>query len=78
MTELTVIDVRCPISPMRLFGKLSVYAEQGQVTVDEQNSISFACDICRNQIRRRGGKADRVIHVYSFLGAHLDTRVETG
>jgi hypothetical protein len=68
---MTEVEYRCPVSPIRLFAK-------GNLAPGESGStISVACDQCRAGIRKRGGRADRVIHVFRLDGSVLGTEVQT-
>jgi hypothetical protein len=69
---VTEVDVRCPVTPRRLFGRLQL----GEVSVDpSDNTLTVACVDCRTSLRRCGEPATLVLHRYNMLGVCLSTEV---
>lgn len=69
----TNVDLRCPVTPRRLFGRL-----KGQTTLVDGNLLEFACDDCRKAQRALGNDVVLVLHRYNLLGQHVETEVKRG
>jgi hypothetical protein len=69
---VTEVDVRCPVTPRRLFAKLQL----GEAEVDRSdNTLTVACLDCRTARRRMGQPCTLVLHRFNMLGACLGTEV---
>ena len=69
----TVVEVRCPHGPRRLFTKLHFGQETARIT--GENLLEFSCGDCARRIARHEHRAVRVYHRYDFLGEHIETDV---
>jgi hypothetical protein len=70
---VTLVDLRCPVTPRRLFAKIRM----GEATIDRSdNTISVACDDCRSAMRRMGQDARLVVHTFTMLGVCIGTKVQ--
>ncbi len=65
----TQVELRCPNSAFRLFGKLTVR----KPVIVEGNLIEFACRECRTSL-----KAAQVFHRYNLAGELVETEVMQG
>jgi hypothetical protein len=74
MSEIEVIDIRCPENPRLLFLKLR---RAGVATpVVDGNLIELACELCK-KTRRNQGEQDvlRVLHYYDLTGTCVESKV---
>lgn len=68
----TVVEVRCPTGPQKLFTKLRL----GETTaryIQPGNLIEFHCYDCTRTLRRTYGGTGSVYHRYDFLGELIET-----
>lgn len=71
----SVVEVRCPVGPQRLFTKLSL-GEESHRYVHPENLIEVTCSDCARRLGREEGVRQRVFHRYNFLGEFVETVVE--
>lgn len=69
MTEM--VDLRCPVTPRRLFARLSA----GDAQIVPGNLIEVACDDCRKALRAMGQHPGLVLHQFNLLGECVSTEV---
>lgn len=67
----SVVDVRCPAGPMRLFTRLRLGVEHRYV--QPENLIEFACSDCAKVLNRTNTSPVQVFHRYNFLGELVET-----
>jgi len=68
----SVVEVRCPVGPRRLFTKLRLGQESARI-VQPDNLIEFSCSDCRGRLARETGETRDVFHRYNFLGELVAT-----
>lgn len=68
-----MVDLRCPITPIKLFAK--VKAADEDVLVLPDNVIEVACASCRKTLREQGRDVTYVLHRYNLLGECIETEV---
>lgn len=66
-----VVDLRCPVTPKRLFARLRT----GDATIVDANLIEIACNDCRSARRRMGDDCTLVLHRFDMLGVCVETQV---
>lgn len=71
----SVVDLRCPVGPQRLFAKLRLGRETVRY-VQPDNLIEFSCSDCSNRLSRAGDRSLRVLHRYNVLGELIQTVTE--
>jgi len=71
----SVVEVRCPVGPQRLFTKLKL-GEEFAVYVESGNLIEFTCGDCARRLSREQQRMLRVFHRFNFLGELVETTVE--
>lgn len=65
-----LIDLRCPITPRRLFARVRA----GDASIDRAtNLIEVACDDCKKAGRRLGHDVGLVLHRFDLLGECIET-----
>jgi hypothetical protein len=69
----SIVEIRCPVGPQRLFTKLRLGAETATY-VQPENMIEFSCSDCSRRISRETGEPTRVFHWFNFLGELIQTR----
>lgn len=68
-----IVELRCPVSPRRMFAR---WFSTGEATIVEGNLIEVACSECRRSARLlAGGEPTRVLHRYNVLGECVETEV---
>jgi hypothetical protein len=67
----TRIDLRCPIGPRALLGK--VVAAGGHAHVDRWNLLELACRDCTKMARRTRPEIGHVVHRYNVLGELVES-----
>lgn len=72
----TAVDMRCPVNPSRLLGR--VRDPNWNVQIVEGNLVEIACDHCKRTRRDRGERVATVLHRYSVLGEHIEDEVIRG
>lgn len=70
----SVVEVRCPNGPQRLFTKLRLGEECARM-VQPANLIEFSCSDCTRRTSRTGEPV-RVFHRYNFVGDLIETVIE--
>lgn len=70
----TQVDMRCPVNPSRLMGRVKDPDDDAARIVDG-NLIEIACEWCKDSRRRRGEKVKVVLHRYNVLGQHVEDEV---
>lgn len=70
----SVVEVRCPNGPRRLFTKLRLGEESGRY-IQPDNLIEFSCSDCSSRESRTVGRSVRVFHRYTFIGELVRTLV---
>lgn len=68
----SIVEVRCPVGPQRLFTKLSLGKESISY-VHPENLMEVTCSDCARRLSRDTGKRMRVFHRYNFLGEFVET-----
>lgn len=71
----SVVEVRCPVGPQRLFTKLKLGEESARY-VQPGNLIEFTCSDCARRLSREQGQRLRVLHRYDFAGELVESVVE--
>ncbi len=71
----SVVEVRCPAGPRKLFTKLRLTGESVRY-IQPDNLIEFACDDCSRRLNREHGTRIRVLHRFNFLGELIATSTE--
>lgn len=64
-----LVDLRCPVSPRKLFARMRT----GMIV--EGNVVEVACPECRRIRRKQGEDVRLVIHQYDVLGECVHTDV---
>lgn len=64
---MPVVEMRCPVQPQRMFGKMVL---SGEYAITDGNLLEFACDRCR-KIR----KAVQVLHRFNIAGELVESEV---
>ncbi len=75
MPPASVIEVRCPVGPKKLFTKLKL-GEEFARRVEPGNLIEFTCSDCARRIARELQRPVRVYHRFDFVGDLVNTVVE--
>lgn len=70
----TVIEVRCPVGPKRLFTKLTLGEETGGY-IHPDNLIEFTCSDCARRLSRERDERVRVYHRFNFIGELISSKV---
>lgn len=70
----TIVEVRCPIGPKKLFTKLKLGEEFAKYVPG--NLIEFTCADCAKRIGRERQARVRVFHRFNFVGELVQTHVE--
>lgn len=68
----SVVEVRCPVGPRKLFTKLRLGEETGRF-IQPENLIEFSCSDCSRALRRTYGGDGTVFHRYNFAGELVET-----
>ncbi len=69
----SVVEVRCPVGPQKLFTKLRL-GETTARMLQPGNLIEFRCPDCSRDVRRAYGEHNQhVYHRYNFLGELVET-----
>lgn len=71
----SIVEVRCPNGPQRLFTKLKLGEEIGRY-IHPANLIEFSCSDCSRSISRERGRRQRVLHRYNFLGELIESVIQ--
>jgi hypothetical protein len=71
---VTVVEVRCPVGPRKLFTRIKLGEEQ-YAYVPERNLIEFSCGDCSRRMSRERGEPLRVYHRFNFIGDLMETVV---
>lgn len=70
MTADAMVDLRCPITPRRLFARL----RSREALIDPgTNLVEVACDDCKKSARRLGHDVGPVLHRFNLLGECVET-----
>lgn len=65
--QSTYVDLRCPIGPKRLLGKLRQQGEQARINSD--NMLELACRDCKDELAKKtGNKPTLVVHRFNIIG----------
>lgn len=64
-----MIDLRCPVSPSRMFARM-----RGGLVV-EGNLVEVACSECARKYRKNGEPVARVLHRFNLLGQCIETEI---
>lgn len=67
----TEVEIRCPVGPQRLLGKLLQSGEKPKIV--EGNLIEMHCNDCVRLIRKTGRPMFRVLHRYDLSGELIET-----
>lgn len=67
----TRIDLRCPVGPRALLGK--VVANGGRAFVTGDNLLELACRDCTRLARRKNPAIAHVVHRFDVLGALVES-----
>jgi hypothetical protein len=71
--EITKIDLRCPIGPRKLLGRIR---SEGGHTPVVQGLMELACRECRSVVEREKGiKPLQVLHCYNLLGELVTSEI---
>ncbi len=73
--QATVVEVRCPAGPQRLFTKLRL-GEVEHRYVQPGNLIEFSCGDCARLVARMTGLKVTVLHRFNFAGVLVQTLTE--
>lgn len=65
------IDLRCPVGPRALLGK--VVAAGGQAKVNSDNLLELACRDCTRAARRTNSSVVHVVHRFNVLGELVES-----
>jgi hypothetical protein len=71
----SVVEVRCPLPPQKLFTKLTLGEESHQY-VQPGNLLEVTCSDCARRLSREAGRRLRVLHRFDFLGEFVETVTE--
>lgn len=71
---MEVVEMRCPVGPRRLLGK--VLREGGRLHVTDSNLMELNCDDCKKTMRQRGDYVTRVLHRYDLAGELVESVIE--
>jgi hypothetical protein len=71
---VTIVEVRCPVGPQKLFTKLKLGEEFGKYLPG--NMIEFTCGDCARSLGRKDGNRYRVYHSFNFMGELVVTKAE--
>jgi hypothetical protein len=71
----SVVEVRCPVGPQKLFTKLRLGEESHQY-IHPDNLIEVTCSDCSRRLSRDSGRRQRVLHRFDFAGEFVETAVE--
>lgn len=71
----SVVEVRCPVGPQRLFTKLKL-GQEFATYVQPGNLIEFTCSDCARRVSRERNERCRVYHRFDFVGELVETIVE--
>lgn len=69
----TVVELRCPEHPMRLFAKLHLDGMTPPVV--DGNLLEMACDVCKRRLRDSEIDLVRVLHRYDLTGELVETEL---
>jgi hypothetical protein len=72
---VTVVEVRCPVGPRKLFTRLKIGLESAR-HIEVGNLIEFTCWDCARRRGRLRGRSVRVYHQFNFIGELVRTLVE--
>ena len=64
------VEIRCPVGPKKLLGRLSP-----QKPVISDNLVELACSDCARTLRKQGRDVLRVLHRYDLAGALVESEV---
>lgn len=70
---MQIVEIRCPVNPQTLLTKLLLKGEKPHIT--DGNLIELACDRCKEQMKKKTGIAQRVLHRYDLAGTLVETVV---
>lgn len=65
------IDLRCPVGPRALLGKVVANGESAVVTSD--NLLELACRDCTRAARKKNSRIAHVVHRFDVLGALVES-----
>ncbi len=68
----SVVEVRCPVGPQRLFTKLRL-GEETHRYIQPDNLIEFSCSDCSRRLSRELNEAVQIFHRFNFLGELIQT-----
>lgn len=68
----TIVEVRCPVGPRKLFTKLKLGEESGGYLPN--GLIEFTCADCAKSVSRQQQRPMRVYHRFNFLGELIQTQ----
>jgi hypothetical protein len=71
----SVVEIRCPVGPQKLFTKLRLGEESARY-MRPANLIEFTCRDCARSTSRELGTPMQVFHRYNFLGELVETAIE--
>jgi hypothetical protein len=71
----TVVEIRCPVGPQKLFTKLKLGEETARY-IHPANLIEFTCSDCARRVSREQGRRLRVFHRYDFAGELVESAAE--
>lgn len=69
-----VVDLRCPVGPRQLLGK--VLRDSGHIPVDASNLMELACRDCARSLRRSDPDVRRVVHRYDLSGTLVESEIQ--
>lgn len=69
--EVSIVEVRCPVGPRKLFSKLKLGEEIARPIPG--NLIEFSCGDCARRVSRERGEPMQVFHQFNFLGELVQT-----
>ena len=64
-----MVDLRCPVTPKRLFARLRT----GDAAIGDDNLIEVACHDCKAALRKMGEPVALVLHRFNLLGQCVET-----
>lgn len=73
--EAVLIELRCPVGPRQLLGKIR--REGGTARVTDGNLMELSCRTCSQTARRSGHPPNtRIIHRFNLLGDLVESVAE--
>lgn len=71
----SVVEVRCPVGPRRLFTKLKLGEEHARY-IHPDNLIEFTCYDCSRRLSQERQRPTRVFHRFDFIGDLIESHAE--